>query len=630
MLFGPITTLEMITAARRARYFIVRVLYAGVLLALLWTNYMETLGSKYRVRGGQYVETDGTATIGEVASFSRAFFGTFAWAQIGAVLLLTPAMMAGSIAQERERRTIEYMFASMLTNGEIVMSKFLARTIHVGSLLLVGLPLLAIAMLLGGIDPALLLIVFVVTIATLAATASLSIAVSVWAKRSRDAVVRTFVFLLAFLILPPILWLLQGYVWPWLEWLTELGRLLTAVNPFAVLIDLFSGRPSVGVAFSPWRPVWPLVASYFCFSALALVWSIVSLRRVYRKSVGAGDAAPKWARMRRRWRPALRTRPMLWKELFAATAMLQLGVAGRIAVALLFIASMVPGAIIAYNFNSFGGRRGVEEFALGQMMAVTLLECGALLVVAIRAAGSVTAEKERDTWTSLTSTPLGPAEIVWAKIAGSIYAARWFFLPIGLWWALVALFFPAFLVITPMQLATFAAIALAVSATGVWFSSWCRTSIRSMASTVALAVFLGGGYLMCCLPLFAGSGRDAEFSLVACIPFLLAAPTVFWVESLQGQGLGPNDVEMIVIYILGSAGYLLMGVVMAAINVNGFEERLGRPMRSVPDWPFGAPLPPRPAAPPAETTAPVLAPATASDPAAAAPRARIEAPNDSA
>jgi ABC-type transport system involved in multi-copper enzyme maturation permease subunit len=594
MFFGPITTLEMITAARRARYFIVRVLYAAVLLALLWTNYMETIGNRYRWRGGQYVTADGTTTIQEVAGFSRAFFGTFAWAQIGAVLLLTPAMMAGSIAQERERRTIEYMFASMLTNSEIVMSKFLARTIHVASLLVVGLPMLAIAMLLGGIDPALLLIIFVVTVATLAATASLSIAVSVWAKRSRDAVVRTFVLLLAFLIIPPLLWMLQANVWPWLDWLTELGRLLSLANPFRVLVELFSGRPSLGAAFSPWQPVWPLLTSYIIFSALALAWSIVSLRRVYRKSVSAGDAATKWTRLRRRWRPALRARPMLWKELFAATATFQLGVTGRIAVGLLFIASIVPGAIIVYNFNNYG--RVAIELGQFEAVVVTMLECAALLVVAIRAAGSITAEKERDTWTSLISTPLGPAEIVWAKIAGSIYAARWFLLPIGMWWGLVAIFFPAFVVITPVQLATFAAIALATSATGVWFSSWCRTSIRAMASTVALAVFLGGGYLLCCIPFFANR-PDGEFVLVACIPFLLAAPTVFWVESLQNPGFQPREIELIVIYVLGSAGYLVMGLVMAAVNVNGFEERLGRPMRGTPDWPFGPPLPPKPVAP---------------------------------
>ena len=54
----------------------------------------------------------------------------------------------------------------------------------------------------------------------------------------------------------------------------------------------------------------------------------------------------------------------------------------------------------------------------------TLLACGALLMVAARAAGSIASERERDCWTSLLSTPLEPGEIIWAKIAGSVWSIR--------------------------------------------------------------------------------------------------------------------------------------------------------------------------------------------------------------
>ena len=108
MLFGPIVSLEMITGARRARYFIVRVLYALVLFVVLWINYSELISQRT-------IASDGTMSTRALAEFSRAFFATFAVVQMGAVLMLTPAMIAGSIAQERERRTIEYLFASTLT-----------------------------------------------------------------------------------------------------------------------------------------------------------------------------------------------------------------------------------------------------------------------------------------------------------------------------------------------------------------------------------------------------------------------------------------------------------------------------------------------------------------------------------
>ena len=80
-------------------------------------------------------------------------------------------------------------------------------------------------------------------------------------------------------------------------------------------------------------------------------------------------------------------------------------------------------------------------------------------------------------------------------------------MPVGVWWTVTTIIVPDFVLVTPILLATFGCLALALSAMGVWFSSWCRTSIRAMASAVAVSIFVGGGYLLCCIPvLFRGSG----------------------------------------------------------------------------------------------------------------------------
>jgi ABC-type transport system involved in multi-copper enzyme maturation permease subunit len=588
MFFGPIVSLEMVTGARRARYFVVRVLYALVLLVVLWITYAETWG----VWAG-----DGSMSIQAAAAFSSAFFATFTIVQLSAVLLLTPAMIAGSIAQERERRTIEYMLASTLTGSEIVLSKFLARTLHVASLLLAGLPILAIAMMLGGIDPQLLIIAFVITLATLVVTASLSIGTSVWAKRSRDAVVRTYVFLLVFLILPPLAWTFSGAVWGWLTWLPDAGELVSQVNPYVVLSKALSlVRPVPGMGtYTPWQPIWPLLAVYAAFSAIVLAWSITSVRRVYRKSIGAGEGVRRLGGFRFRWRPRLGVRPMLWKELFAATAAFQLGTLGRVAVALLFLAAVVPAITLFYELVASSGVVQAREAMAGTSTGVVAaLGCLALLVVMIRAAGSITAEKERDSWLSLISTPLTPAEIIWAKIAGGIYAARWFALPAAIWWGLTAMITPDFMLVMPILLATFGCVALALSALGVWFSSWCRTSIRAMASCVAVGVFLGGGYLLCCVPLmFRSNGGDEIFSLAACIPFLLAAPGILWMAYIHDPNPGQNEAKVMIAYVLGTACYLALGLLMTAVNIRGFDDRVGRPQRKTSLGPQDLARPPK-------------------------------------
>ena len=201
-----------------------------------------------------------------------------------------------------------------------------------------------------------------------------------------------------------------------------------------------------------------------------------------------------------------------------------------------------------------------------------------LAIVAIRAAGSITAEKERDSWLTLVSTTLTPKEIIRAKVAGSIYAARWFALPISIWWLLIVILTPGYLVILPMLAFSFMCVAWAVATIGVWFSSWCTTSIRAMAGTMGLCVFLGGGYLLCCIPFFQGSGDAAIFWLAPCIPFLLAMPTVLWIEGFRSNSF-VADFNPPFAFVLGLSGYLVLGVAMMYTNIAEFDRCVGRPRR---------------------------------------------------
>jgi ABC-type transport system involved in multi-copper enzyme maturation permease subunit len=575
MFFGPIVSLEMVTGARRARYFIIRIVYAAVLLGLLWINYVDSPLQRRST-------PQATVSIRAVADFSRTFFITFSFAQLVAVLFLTPAMIAGSIAQERERRTIEYLFASTLSGSEIIFSKFLGRTLHVTVTLLVGLPILAIVLMLGGVEPMLLFMVFLVTVATLVALSALSIATSVWSKRSRDAVIRTYLYLLVFLALPPLAWILSNppFIWPWVSKALEGIGAVTLVNPFYVIGSLLMFTSNSGQTYR--AIVGPVLVVYPLFTLLSLAWATLSVRRVYRKSMGVSEGK----RVRGtfpRWRPRLGKWPMLWKELFAGSAALHLGMLGRVAVLLLFAGATAPAFLIFWDeITTRQIRNGIPNQLVGTSIAiVTLLECAALLVVATRAAGSITSEKERDSWLTLVSTTLTPSEIIWAKTAGSMYAARWFALPIGIWWLLVVILTPRYLGALPILLAPFFCIAWALAALGVWFSSWCTTSIRAMGGTVALGVFLGGGYLLCCMPFYmVGRGHEALLGLSACIPFLLACPSMLWLAFVDRNDFGPEAMNMVLAFFIGVGGYLVLGFALMQANIRNFDVRVGRPIEA--------------------------------------------------
>jgi len=111
MLLGPVFSADLVTLARRSRYIWLRVVYVGILAFVLWTNYWT------------YLTMSRIGATDTMANLAASFFSGFAWVQLIAVLVFTPALVAGTIAMERERRTLEYLLATDLTNLEIVGGK---------------------------------------------------------------------------------------------------------------------------------------------------------------------------------------------------------------------------------------------------------------------------------------------------------------------------------------------------------------------------------------------------------------------------------------------------------------------------------------------------------------------------
>src|SRR5437868_1239361 len=103
-LFGPVLPYDMVRTARRGRFVLVRCGYAVVLAAVLGMVYL----SWYSERGGTELR------VTEAADFANQFFFTFMAVQFCAVALLTPAYAGGAIAEEKERRTLEFLLATDL------------------------------------------------------------------------------------------------------------------------------------------------------------------------------------------------------------------------------------------------------------------------------------------------------------------------------------------------------------------------------------------------------------------------------------------------------------------------------------------------------------------------------------
>src|SRR5207237_983 len=106
MLPGPVFNVELITSARRARYYAIRCAYGMILLFFV----IQAVGRWRGPVAGLW--EGGELSIAQMAETGQAIFMTLAVFQGVAVLALTPAIVSGVVADEKRRKTLHYLMAS--------------------------------------------------------------------------------------------------------------------------------------------------------------------------------------------------------------------------------------------------------------------------------------------------------------------------------------------------------------------------------------------------------------------------------------------------------------------------------------------------------------------------------------
>jgi ABC-type transport system involved in multi-copper enzyme maturation permease subunit len=585
MLFGPVFTAEMITSGRRARNVWLRVVYGFVLLFALVTIY-----SSYW-QGFQWQ----LSTVQRYAMLAEAFFATFSVLQLLGVVLIVPAITAGTIASERERRTIEHLFASDLSNWEIVFGKLMASLVRAVSFLLVGPPILALAMWLGGVGPDRLLAVLIATLSTLLAVTSLALSVSVWSPRARQAISRCYFYLAVLLLIPPLIYgasFVGATTYPqWLQTVLKpvfrMSEEFLQANPFYVVPNILIAMRSTGGA-DPWSILWPLVRDQAVVTIVCMVVATLAVRRVHLKTLSAGVKRQRRIVPRR----AVGNRPMLWKELHADPAQAGLGLVGRLLLTLVSIA--IAGLSIWEYLQALESYDPSEYFRGYSSVLGTMIGCLVVLFVGGRAASSIAGEKERDTWTTLIGTPLEAGEIVFAKWAASLLSARWVLLALALLWLLAVTLDWYSAPAMALLLLSLAVVTMFAAGLGIWFSLWCANSTRALCATMAILIVLGGAYLPlgtcgCGWLFFTRSSRDlAMLALAPCIPFLLAIPNFVPDYLRSTRNHDHVDLSIAIAFGLGMVGYAAAALVVYQSAVARFDRLAGRtwmtPSRASNHW----------------------------------------------
>jgi len=197
---GPVFVYESLILARRwqvygGRAFFILAILAG--LAIAWWANVEIWST---------TTTGGTAvTLRALANAGESFFYAVAGIQITIVFLVAPAAAAGAIGQDRAQGILTQLAMTDLSSAEIVLGKLASRLAPVLALLACALPVMALATLLGRIDPQAVFGLFAVSVAIAVLGCALALAISLWAVKTHEVIMAV--------LLLWALWLLSLPIW---------------------------------------------------------------------------------------------------------------------------------------------------------------------------------------------------------------------------------------------------------------------------------------------------------------------------------------------------------------------------------------------------------------------------------
>jgi ABC-type transport system involved in multi-copper enzyme maturation permease subunit len=431
-MLGPVFHLEMLLGGRRRRNYFLRWFVGGLLILQLLFAYIV-----YRKDLSDGYEETGVYPANAASLFAAGFIAWVIRQQFLIILLATPVFTAGAITDEKTRGTLLYLFSADLTAWEILIGKLLGRTYEILLLLLATLPFVCFIGLWGGLTPGALLAIMLSLLGPLLALAAASLLMSVWCRRTADAVVGLYAIgglvYLAWLGLQAL-----GRLGGPGTWFAAVKRLAEYFDPFYVAAPALSAADAkvvFGHLIGCWV-AWGILAG-ICFTVA--VWR---LRPAYLRQLERSGREPLVTRLIEK-RAEVSDEPIRWKERnvdgIAPLGVFKLiprwfALPGIVMATVLLVAAFLALSsgqaftdilkwIVTLDQTALNDDANVKEaYAAFFLLGVVVLILGSL-VVGIRCSAAVTAEREKQTWEALLLTPLPTPSLIRNKLWGILGAA---------------------------------------------------------------------------------------------------------------------------------------------------------------------------------------------------------------
>ena len=117
-----------------------------------------------------------------------------------------PAVLAGSLAGERERGILQLLLTTAVTPREIVEGRLLGKLSQVGMVILAGVPVLAFLAPLDGLTLRHVLAMLLLLIAVGFGSGGLAVGASVVSRRGRDAQLAVYILMVLLMMSPMLRW----------------------------------------------------------------------------------------------------------------------------------------------------------------------------------------------------------------------------------------------------------------------------------------------------------------------------------------------------------------------------------------------------------------------------------------
>jgi ABC-type transport system involved in multi-copper enzyme maturation permease subunit len=561
---------------------------------------------------------DGIVSNHLIARVGQQAFG-FAAAFHALWIISVPALAARCIALEKDRRTLDFLLTTRLSNAEIVLGKLAAFLVVSLTTLGAGLPIMVLLVVVGGVDYRLILIVYACVVSMAFFLAALSIWASTAATDVRGATNLAVLYTMGWAMGPMVVAFALprfGIHLPW--WALAANAWLMASSPVGLLLSI-GGTAAGLLAAVGW-----MIGLQAIGGVLLLIWSIARLRSAYR--VGAGGDGRVLGRVRRRpvWRfrprPAVGDDPILWKEMYTTRAsglakvfgfLLNFGILATLAFGTYYFAR--PAVIEVWNhgyssgqttdkppemnlfirlFVSGGGFNlpvdlARTEFNLFLRYITGMIAfCIAVFAMAV-AAEMVATERARETWPGLLATPLAARDIARAQMLVGVWRLRGLIAVLLVLWTtglFAGAIHPVGYVVTLLELAvsTWALLAFGVVA------SLRSKNLAAMLPIIAMTL-IGASVLPFLLPgrfssvlLGAGSAPFVEWlSLlsyrdVRAGVHYAAYPPFQWMGITTGEG----RLRAVMTCLIGIVAPALGGLFAWRYFHAHFDRLVGRPWRA--------------------------------------------------